>query len=230
MALTRIILEPDLVERVYNALLHSITEGTLAPGARLAQEDLAEQLNVSRQPVLQALRLLKKDGFVADAGKRGVMVTQIDANAISQVYQLRGALDALASRLAAERKAQIDPGLIERGRKAARGRSIVALVETDMAFHNAIYDASGNALIAESANRHWAHIRRAMSSVLFTTGIRESVWDEHAAILEAIRAGNGPKAERLTREHGEAAANMVTNRILASGDSTLTHKAQHVVA
>ena len=67
MALTRITLEPDLVERVYDALLHSITEGTLAAGARLAQEDLAAQLNVSRQPVLQALRLLKKDGFVIDA-------------------------------------------------------------------------------------------------------------------------------------------------------------------
>ena len=122
------------VERVYDALLNSITEGTLAPGIRLAQEDLAEQLNVSRQPVLQALRLLKKDGFVVDAGKRGVMVTSIDAEAIAQVYQLRGALDALASRLAAERQANIDPGFIERGRKAARGRSIAALVEADIAF------------------------------------------------------------------------------------------------
>ena len=215
MTLTRIILEPDLVERVYDALLHSITEGTLAPGTRLAQEDLAAQLNVSRQPVLQALRLLKKDGFVVDAGKRGVMVTPIDAVGIAQVYQLRGALDALASRLAAERKAVIDPALIERGRKAARGRSIAALVETDIAFHNAIYEASGNTLIAESANRHWAHIRRAMSSVLFAAGVRESVWDEHAAILDAIRAGDGPKAECLTREHGETAARAVTNRILA---------------
>ena len=131
------------------------------------------------------------------------------------MYQLRGALDALASRLAAERKANIDPGLIERGRKAARGRSIAALVETDIAFHNAIYDASGNALIAESANRHWAHIRRAMSSVLFASGVRESVWDEHAAILDAIRVGDGPKAERLMREHGETAASKVTDRILA---------------
>lgn len=209
MTLTHITLEPDLVERVYDALLNSITEGTLAPGTRLAQEELAEQLNVSRQPVLQALRLLKKDGFVVDAGKRGVMVTSIDASGIAQVYQLRGALDALAARLAAERKANIDHGLIE------RGRSIAALVETDIAFHNAIYEASGNTLIAESANRHWAHIRRAMISVLFTAGVRESVWDEHAAILDAISAGEGATAERLTREHGETAAHAVTNRILA---------------
>ena len=215
MTLTRITLEPDLVERVYQALLNSITEGTLAPGTRLAQEDLAEQLNVSRQPVLQALRLLKQDGFVIDTGKRGVMVTQIDASDIAQVYQLRGALDALAARLAAQRKAKIDRSLIERGRKAARGRSIAALVETDIAFHNAIYAASGNSLIAESANRHWAHIRRAMISVLFTAGVRESVWEEHAAILDAIGIGDGAKAERLTREHGETAAYAVTNRILA---------------
>lgn len=215
MALTRITLEPDLVERVYDALLHSITEGTLAAGARLAQEDLAAQLNVSRQPVLQALRLLKKDGFVIDAGKRGVMVTPIDAAWIAQVYQLRGALDALAARLAAERKADIDLGLIERGRKAARGRGVAALVETDIAFHNAVYEASGNALIAESANRHWAHIRRAMSAVLLTAGVRESVWDEHTAILEAIRKGDAPTAERLTREHGEMAAKNLSNRLLA---------------
>lgn len=215
MTLTRLTLEPDLVERVYAALLHSITEGTLAPGARLAQEDLAAQLNVSRQPVLQALRLLKKDGFVIDAGKRGVMVTPIDAAWISQVYQLRSALDALAARLAAERKADIDHGLIERGRRAARGRGVAALVETDVAFHNAIYEASGNALIAESANRHWAHIRRAMSAVLLTAGVRESVWDEHAAILDAIGRRDAAAAERLTREHGETAAKNLSNRLLA---------------
>ena len=215
MPLDRIVAEPDLVERVYDMLLTSITDGKLAPGERLAQEDLADQLNVSRQPVLQALRLLKKDGFVIDAGKRGVMVTSIDANWIAKVYQLRSALDGLAARLAAERKARIEQNLLERGRKAAAGRSISTLVNTDIAFHNAIYAASGNELIAESANRHWAHIRRAMISVLFAAGVRESVWDEHAAILDAIRAGDGAAAECLTREHGETAARAVTNRIFA---------------
>ncbi len=215
MPLDPIVAEPDLVERVYDMLLTSITDGQLAPGERLAQEDLADQLNVSRQPVLQALRLLKKHGFVIDAGKRCVMVTPIDANWIGKVYQLRSALDGLAARLAAERKASVDRNLIERGRKAAAGRSISASVNTDIAFHNAIYAASGNELIAESANRHWAHIRRAMSSVLLAAGIRETVWDEHEAILAAIRAGNAMLAERLTRQHGEIASNALTNQILA---------------
>ena len=112
---------PDLVERVYRALLDAISEGSLAPGARLTQEEIAEQLAVSRQPVLQALRLLKNDGLVHDAPGRGVVVAPLDADRIAQVYEVRGALDALAARLAAERRAVLDPALIDAGRRAARG-------------------------------------------------------------------------------------------------------------
>ncbi|MDQ6681133.1 MAG: GntR family transcriptional regulator, partial [Pseudomonadota bacterium] len=55
---------PDLVDRVYRSLFDAISDGSLAPGARITQEDLAARLAVSRQPVLQALRLLKKDGLL----------------------------------------------------------------------------------------------------------------------------------------------------------------------
>ena len=70
---------PDMVEQVYASLLDAISDGTLQPGARIMQEDIAEQLAVSRQPVLQALRLLRKDGFVLDAPGRGVLVAPLDA-------------------------------------------------------------------------------------------------------------------------------------------------------
>ena len=62
--LVRLESAPDLVDQVYRALRDAISDGSIAPGARLTQEDIAQQLAVSRQPVLQALRLLKKDGFV----------------------------------------------------------------------------------------------------------------------------------------------------------------------
>src|SRR5512144_621236 len=107
---------PDLVERVYRALLDAISDGSLAPGTRVTQEDLAERLAVSRQPVLQALRLLKKDGLVLDAPGRGLLVAPLDAAWIAHVYEVRGALDALAARRAAAQRAVLDRGLIERGR------------------------------------------------------------------------------------------------------------------
>jgi len=204
---------PDLVEQVHRALLDAISAGTLAPGERLTQEDIARRLAVSRQPVLQALRLLKKDGLVLDAPGRGVQVAPLDAAWITSVYQVRGALDVLAARLAAQRRAQIDPKLLERGRKAARGRQVQAMIEADIAFHQAIYAASNNPLIEQSALLHWQHIRRAMGAVLQRSALRETVWDEHEAIAAAIGAGRVAEAERQMAAHGHRAAEHIARQL-----------------
>ena len=93
--------------------------------------------------------------------------------------------DALAARLAAARRYLIDPHLLESGRRAARGRDVMAMIDADLAFHSAIYVASENPLIEESAALHWRHLRRVMGAVLQLSGQREAVWDEHEAIAEA---------------------------------------------
>lgn len=204
---------PDLVDRVYRALLDAISDGSLAPGARITQEDIAEQLAVSRQPVLQALRLLKKDGLVQDAPGRGLIVTPLDATSIAQVYQVRGALDVLAARLAAGRRATIDAGIIDQGRRAARGRNIKAMIEVDIAFHNAIYEASGNPLIGASARPHWVHLRRVMGASLQSAPRREAIWEEHAAIAEAIAAGDADRAADLIDHHALRASDHLKARL-----------------
>jgi DNA-binding GntR family transcriptional regulator len=211
--LVRLESAPDLVEQVYRRLLDAISEGALAPGQRITQEDIAEQLAVSRQPVLQALRLLKKDGFVQDAPGRGLLVAPLDATWTLNVYQVRGALDALAARLAAEQRFQLDPKLIEQGRKAARGRNVKAMIDADAAFHDAIYAASGNPLIEQSAHQHWGHLRRVMGAVLQQSRQREPVWDEHEAIAEAIAAGDADTASRLMQEHARQAANNLAQHL-----------------
>jgi DNA-binding GntR family transcriptional regulator len=211
--LVRLESAPDLVEQVYRRLLDAISEGALAPGQRITQEDIAEQLAVSRQPVLQALRLLKKDGFVLDAPGRGVLVAPLDAQWISKVYQVRGALDALAARLAAAQRLRIDPKLLEQGRKAARGRNVKAMIDADAAFHDAIYAASGNPLIEQSAHQHWGHLRRVMGAVLQQSRQRDPVWDEHEAIAEAIAAGDADTASRLMQEHARQAANNLAQHL-----------------
>jgi DNA-binding GntR family transcriptional regulator len=197
---------PDLVDRVYRALLDAICDGTLAPGARITQEDIAEQLAVSRQPVLQALRLLKQDRFVRDAPGRGVVVAPLEPDSVVHLYQVRVALDALAVRRAAARRARLDPALIEQGRKAARGKSVRAMIDADLAFHDAIYAASGNPWIEQSAHHHWRHLRRVMGAVLQQSKGRATVWDEHEAIAAAIAAGDGARAERLIADHGRRAS------------------------
>ena len=204
---------PDLVDRVYHVLLDAISAGTMAPGTRLTQEDIAEQLAVSRQPVLQALRLLKKDGFVRDAPGRGLLVAPLDVAWMVNVYQVRGALDALAARLAASHRQRIDPGLIDHGRKCMRGRNINAMIKADLAFHNAIYEGSQNPLIALSAQIHWGHLRRVMGEVLQSSRQRSSVWDEHEAIADAIAAGDADRAASLIDQHSHAASQNLAERL-----------------
>jgi DNA-binding GntR family transcriptional regulator len=199
----------DYVESVYEVLLNAICDGSFAPGTRLTQEDIAEQLSVSRSPVLQALRLLKKDGLVQDAPGRGVLVAPLEASSLADLYEIRGALDVLAAKLAAAAGARLDPKLIERGRKSAQTGNVRTMIDADMAFHFAIYAASGNRLIAQTAHGHWVHIRRVMGAVLQMRGERASVWDEHEAIANAIAQRDAALAAHLAEAHAKRASQVV---------------------
>lgn len=204
--LHRLAAAPDLVDQAYRALVDAISAGVLAPGERFTQEALAERLAVSRQPVLQALRLLKADGLVQDAPGRGLQVAPLDAALIAHVYAVRGALDALAARLAAARRAVMPPALLRAGRAAAQAGDVPALIEADLAFHQALYAASGNPLIQRSAAPHWCQIRRAMGAVLQTGDAPRTVWDQHAAIADAVAAGDAARAADLAQRHGDDAS------------------------
>lgn len=211
--LKRVQTRTDYVDEVYKALLDAISDGSLAPGTRITQEEIAEQMHVSRSPVLQALRLLKKDGLIQDAPGRGVLVAPLTTADISNLYLIRGALDNLAAKMAAEQKIQLDPALIKRGRKASQGKNIKEMIDADMAFHTAIYDASGNPLIAQSAQVYWVHLRRAMGAVLQSSEQREAIWNEHEAIAEAIAAGDVAAAGELTDVHTTHARKNLIERL-----------------
>ncbi len=221
MSLAKIPGRTDYVDAVYKTLLDAISAGTLAPGERITQEDLAEKLNVSRSPVLQALRLLKKDGLLEEAPGRGLVVTMLDPIRIGHLYQVRGALDALAARLAAQNRANIPAMLIERGRKAAAGTDVNALIDADMAFHKAIYEASGNPLIVENAMLHWIHVRRVMGAVLQRQLGRTGIWDEHAAIAKAIQDGDADRAAALSEKHAELARETLMQHLRESEEEAL---------
>ncbi len=214
-SLRKIEVSPDLTDQVYESLLEAISTAELAPGARITQQGLAESLSVSRQPVLQALRVLRKDGFVIDSGRRGLIVAPIDPSLIRQTYQVRSVLDGLAAREAAKRGAKLNPKMIEDGRRAFDARKISDLIHADLLFHQSIYEKSGNDMIYEAAKHHWRHIRRAMGAVLTSLGDEINVWDEHEQILKAIDRRDVEAAERLARTHAEEAGESLARALTA---------------
>ena len=209
--------EPDLSERIHDSVLEAICSGELKSGARLTQEDLAQQFGVSRQPVLQAMMLLRREGFLIDAGRKGVCVAPLDVQQARNLYVVRGALDGAAARLAACR---YTPELTHRGRllldvgrRAAASGSVPSAIEADIDFHLFVYEASGNPLIGETAQPHWQHLRRVMAAALSEEDLRISVWDEHEGILRALEAGQAAEAEALCRGHAEQMADILTGRL-----------------
>jgi DNA-binding GntR family transcriptional regulator len=213
--------QPDLLERIHSALVEAICTGELAPGERFTQEQLAERLGVSRQPIIQALLLLKNQGLVIDTeNRRGMLIAPLNAEFVGHLYKLRSSLDSLAAKLAASHR-HVDlksegAQLIERGKKSAASGSLGDVVQADLAFHDFIYRASGNPLLIESAKLHWHHTRRAMSWYLKQASAMRPVWLEHQQILNAILAGDSRAAERLSRRHAEDSINVLFSSFLAA--------------
>ncbi|MEZ5831198.1 MAG: GntR family transcriptional regulator [Dongiaceae bacterium] len=206
-------LERSLTDRTYDAIVEAICDGELKSGARINQDELALKLNVSRQPIVQALALLKIQGFVRDSGRRGVVVAPLDADFIANLYELRSALDGAACRGAALRgsaEAKLwGPALIAEGRAAFASGSVKRMIDADMRFHRLLYDLCGNPMIAETAALHWQHVRRLIGGYLLHYPMR-NVWDEHQAILDAVISGDSDRAEMAARHHADNASAQFT--------------------
>jgi DNA-binding GntR family transcriptional regulator len=202
----------SLIDRTYQQMLVAIADGTLLPGQRIRQAELAETLGVSRQPISHALHLLKRQGLVEDVGRKGLRVVPLDPVRVMQLYQVREVVDGLAARLAAGRKADraVVDGLmrlLEAGAGFDAGTPIPVLVRADTDFHRGLYRLSGNPAIEEMTGPLWPHLMRSMAMVLRAPDYAATVWRvEHPAILRCVLDGDAAGAEAAAREHAAVAA------------------------
>ena len=199
---------PSRVQQVYDAIVDDICTGKLAPGTPLRQEQLADRFAVSRQPVQQALLLLRNQGMLRDYGRRGLEVAPVDADFVSNLYGLRTVLDGYAARSAAERELSAEAAahgasLVAAGQQAERERSYAHMVTADVDFHRWVTDESRNPLLIESAAVIWRNVQRVMGELLYRGDSPRWVWQDHEAIYQAVVAGEPDRAEQLARQHAE---------------------------
>ncbi|MDM0117776.1 GntR family transcriptional regulator [Variovorax sp. J22R133] len=210
-------MSPNLSSQVHAALVAEIAQGHLKPGARIIQEQIAQRLGVSRQPVQQALLLLRDQGVLDDAPRRGLIVAPIDPDHVRNMYDIRAVIEGLAFRRAAECNApfarRLGVALLRDGREAIGKGSATALIAADLAFHRLIHELSRNPLISPTLNTQWTCIQRVMGEVLLREESPETIWAQHEAMLDAVIAADGDAAERLAREHITHAAAIAIERL-----------------
>lgn len=195
----------DVADSAYAAILDAICDGSLEPGQRLVEDDIAQRLGVSRLPVHQAFKQLHREGFLIEAGRRGLSVAAIDARFTLEVYELRAALDTAAAEQAARNAAPEDrargEAIIRAGRLAVADGDLPAMVTADFSFHDFVYQLAGNRLISAAAHMNWHHVRRSILMLARKPIRLGPFWDEHDSILRAVIDGDPAGAAQLARDH-----------------------------
>jgi DNA-binding GntR family transcriptional regulator len=190
----------SLAARAYDTLLDAIVTGALAPGERIRDAELAEQLQTSRMPVREALKRLEAEGLVETVPNRETRVAPIRAERAAQAFPVIAALHALATRLGVPALTGADDGRMrvldrERARALERG-DVVAAIERDDAFHGVLLEAAGNDELMRSLERLMPQIRR-LDALHFNELTRRDSGADHAAILDACRRRDADEAARL---------------------------------
>jgi DNA-binding GntR family transcriptional regulator len=197
-------------------LRKAILSGSLPPGSRLRQEELAGLLGVSRMPVRQAFAALQSEGLVKTDPWRGTIVAPLEREAIHDMYTFRSILERHVAAALADRR-DFNPSflrdVIANGIDALAKGNLAGLIELDLRFHTHLYEAFGNRMLLDVMRGQWTHMRRVMAVTLTIDVYRNRVWDEHAGILKAIEAHDTEEAGTLAEAHTTAALGAVMKNL-----------------
>jgi len=186
-------------------LRNMIVTSVLAPGARLNERELCEQLSVSRTPVREAIKTLIQDGLLRSLPNHSAVVTELDLDEITALIDVVSVIEGLAGELAAARatdEAVAEIGLLHYKMMLHHTRDELAgYFEANKAFHKAIIELSGNSVLAWVWDLLALRVDRArFSSNLWPTRWRAAI-DEHRQILDALSARDSARASTALREH-----------------------------
>lgn len=183
--------------------MERILDGVYAPGDRLVELQIAQELGTSQGPVREALRDLEALGLVESASYKGTRVRVFSDREIEEAYQVRAVLEQLAAELAAPNlKGKFEPieKEVEAFKLAAKNGDVKNYADHDMEFHRKIVEASGNQILASM----WSTV---VLESKFRYTLKHRIGEDdlenfaaaHVPILDALKVGDGVKAGELAR-------------------------------
>lgn len=216
----------SLTDLVYERIRDAIINRVVAPGSRVTEAGLAEQLNVSKTPVREALLKLRQIGLIEPSGRRGGRVTLPSRSSIQYAYEARQALESFAAEIVAERGSDADISVIREAARrcltAAEAGDLDGFRRWDMAFHVKISEATANPRLGELVSDSFALVmalrRRDVPQAEGSVACARA----HVLIAEAIARRDPDAARRAMRDHvrqveGYVLASLAEETFEASG-------------
>lgn len=186
----------------YELILEAIDTGDYKPGDRLVESELADKFNVSRTPIREALQRLETQSLLTRDG-RSLVVASLDHQQLSELYVVRGELEGLAARLAAQHATQEEVQVLRDMLEADRALlgDPDAMARTNRRFHKQIHLASHNRFLVQQLDLVHRSMALLATTSLAAEGRSEGTLGEHEAIVSAIEARDGDRAYEALRDH-----------------------------
>jgi DNA-binding GntR family transcriptional regulator len=191
-------------EQVCARIRSRILSGELKPGAKLTEQDLAAEFDVSRTPIREAIRQLEVERLVSRTPFVGVTVTLLRPQEVIELLEIREVLEGLVARLAAR---NMDSLHLQRLRKSlqqlaasARKNDVPTYLDQALAFRRVLVECCGSATLSEHVLAIENRLRLTGSRTALLPGRMEAAIREHEKLLDAIARGDAEGAERLNRE------------------------------
>lgn len=183
-----------------------IYSGRIQPGEPLREAEISARIGLSRGPVREAFRMLQERGLVLCEKNRGVRVRSLSFKEVQEIYELRVSLEGLIGRLAAQRRTSDEAGrlqkIIEQMHAEVEKGNVLRYAELNFELHEELAKSAGNAVLADTYSRLVVQLKlfRSYSLRHNADNVRQSLL-EHAAIVEAVAAGDASRAQSLLQEH-----------------------------
>lgn len=208
----------SLRDVVCEELRNRIIEGELRPSDRLVERDLADELDVSRIVVREAIHQLAAEKLVVMVPRRGAQVAPLAERDVADLFEVRLNLETLAAQRAAENRTDADldrlQDLLDSARRATQAGDLRTATRLNLEFHLALVDASGNALLASIVHSLSGPVRRVFRIAQDTTP--DDLITDHVELLEAVRARDAARAGKLAYAHIEATRSPALERVASA--------------
>ncbi len=212
-----------LREVVFESIRGAIISGALRPGERLMEVQMAERLGVSRTPIREAIRKLELEGLVVMVPRKGAYVADLSIKDITDVLEIRAALEGLAAGLASLRISDEEIEELETAamkfHKAIENDNFDAMIQHDIEFHEIIFRATRNEKLVQLSSNLREQVQRFREIYISKANKSKDLAREHYEIADAISKRNIDSAEKLARKHIENAENYIL-KIIENASNT----------